>query len=238
MCQKLHYWCLDDLGWLTLDAQIQTKFTPIWAHEKDKIPFNPYQSIEDQIKESIQQSLEHLKVDYLDALLLHAPFKDDSDNFVAWKVFETFVPHKIRFLGVSNFTLSQLKDVYAGAIVKPAIVQNRFYKETGFDIDMREFCAESGITYQAYWMLKHNPEILEWDHLASVAEKLNVEKELAFYVLILSLGGMQVLDGTTRSWRMLQDSKTVGDVFDNETLVHELQPDTDKFRNLLLKLVE
>lgn len=82
-------------------------------------------------------------------------------------------------------------------------MQNGFYKETGFDFDVREFCAEHGITYQAYWMLRHNPEALESKTLASVADKLHVEKELAFYVIALSLGGTQVLDGTKKSERML-----------------------------------
>lgn len=85
-------------------------------------------------------------------------------------------------------------------------------------------------------MLKHNPEILGSDLLASVAGKLNVEKELAFYVLILGLGGTEVLVGTTKPWRMLQDSKTVGEVFDNKALLHELQPDIDEYRRLLLRV--
>lgn len=200
------------------------------------MPFNPHQNIEGQITESVRQSLEHLQVDYLDSLLLHVPFENDSDNLVAWKVLETFVPHKIRSLGVSNFKLPQLEELYANATVKPVIVQNRFYKETGFDIDLREFCAERGITYQAYWMLRHNPEILGSDLLKSVAVKLDVEKELAFYVLILGLGGTQVLDGTTNPERMAEDLKMVGEVFGNKGRLRELQGDIDEFRQLLSKL--
>ncbi|PNP58080.1 hypothetical protein THARTR1_02238 [Trichoderma harzianum] len=215
---------------------IQTKFTPVYAHDPNKIPFNPDQNIEGQIIESVRQSLEHLQVDYLDSLLLHVPFENDNDNFVAWKVLETFVPHTIRSLGVSNFNLPQLEEVYSNATVKPAIVQNRFYKETRFDVGLREFCAERGITYQAYWMLRHNPEILASDILKSVAVKLNVEKELAFYVLVLGLGGTQVLDGTTNSQRMEQDLKTVGEVFGNRGRLRELQGDIDEFRQLLWKL--
>jgi diketogulonate reductase-like aldo/keto reductase len=216
--------------------QIQSKFTPVWAHAKDKIPFNPHQSIEGQIVESVQQSLEHLQVDYLDSLLLHVPFEDDNDNLIAWRVLETFVPHRIRSLGVSNFSLSQLRELYACARIKPTIVQNRFYKETRYDFDVREFCAEHGITYQAYWMLRHNPEIMASSVLSTVAVKLSVEKELAFYILILGLGGTQVLNGTTDQGRMVQDLKTVGEVFGNEARLRELQPDIDEFRRLLAKL--
>ncbi|OTA05294.1 hypothetical protein A9Z42_0059710 [Trichoderma parareesei] len=217
----------------TAILSIQSKFTPVWAHAKDKIPFNPHQSIEGQIVESVQQSLEHLQVDYLDSLLLHVPFEDDNDNLIAWKVLETFVPHRIRSLGVSNFSLSQLRELYACASIKPTIVQNRFYKETRYDFDVREFCAEHGITYQAYWMLRHNPEIMASSVLNTVAVKLSVEKELAFYILILGLGGTQVLNGTTDPGRMVQDLKTVGEVFGNEARLRELQPDIDEFRRLL-----
>jgi diketogulonate reductase-like aldo/keto reductase len=75
-------------------------------------------------------------------------------------VFETYVPHQIRRLGVSNFALPQLAQVYEAATVKPELVQNRFYKQTSFDADVRAFCADKGLTYQAFWMLMHNPEIM------------------------------------------------------------------------------
>ncbi|KAL7814192.1 NADP-dependent oxidoreductase domain-containing protein [Trichoderma aethiopicum] len=218
------------------DLFIQSKFTPVWAHAKDKVPFNPHQSIEGQIVESVQQSLKHLQVDYLDSLLLHVPFKDDNDNLIAWRVLEAFVPHTIRSLGVSNFTLSQLEELYACATIKPTIVQNRFYKETRYDFDVRAFCAEHGITYQAYWMLRHNLEILASSVLNTVAAKLNVEKELAFYVLILGLGGTQVLNGTTDPGRMVQDLKIIGEIFGDEERLRELQTDFDEFRRLLADL--
>lgn len=146
------------------------------------------------------------------------------------------MPHTIRRLGVSNFSLSQLRELYYAATVKPSFVQNRFYKENGFDFDVRGFCAKHSITYQAYWMLRHNPEVLESEVLASVADRLRIEKELAFYLLILGLGGTQVLEGTTKPERMRRDVKTVAEVMNNEALLGELQPDIDEFRRLLKQL--
>jgi len=220
------------------DLFIQTKFTPVWAHDKDKIPFNPDQSIEEQIRESIQQSLKHLQVDYFDALLLHIYFQDDNDNLVAWKVFESFVPHTIRSLGVSNFSLKQLKQLYEHAVTKPSYLQNRFYKDTGYDIEVRKFCKDHEITYQAYWMLSHNPEIIDSDLLTSVAERLDVEKQLAFYILILGLGNTQVLNGTTKSERMSQDVKTISELFSDKDALSKLQPEIVKFEELLQQLLE
>ncbi|KAL6410131.1 hypothetical protein AUP68_06542 [Ilyonectria robusta] len=106
-----------------------------------------------------------------------------------------------------------------------------------FDHGVRDFCAKYDVTYQAFWMLRHNLEVLDSNLLASVAKKMKVEKELAFYILILGLGGTQVLNGTTRSETMLEDLRTVDQVFEDETRLRGLQPDVDEFRKLLLKLV-
>ena len=177
-----------------------------------------------------------MKVDYLDALLLHAPFEKDEDNLVAWKVFESFVAHKIRYLGVSNFSLPQLQKIYNGSTIKPVVVQNRFYEETSFDFGVRAFCEDHDISYQAFWMLRHNPEVLASELLSSVAQKLEVGKEIAFYILVLCLGNIQVLDGTTKSEHMEKDLKAVAAVFDNEGTLNDLGPSVAEFRKLLWKL--
>jgi len=216
--------------------EIQTKFTPLWGHEKDKIPYDPNQDVAGQIKESIQQSFGHLKTDYLDALLLHSPYDRDEDTVAAWKTLEQYVPDKIRRLGVSNINLSQLRKLYDAVDVKPVIVQNRFFQGTAYDLGVRSFCQDHGITYQPFWMLKHNPDLLNSALLGSVARRLDVEKEVAFYVLLLSLGNIQVLDGTTRTDRMEMDLQAVAAVFGDSEKVKELAPFVGDFKKLLWKL--
>ncbi|KAH6659422.1 NADP-dependent oxidoreductase domain-containing protein [Truncatella angustata] len=215
------------------DLWIQTKFCPAFAMPRDQLPYNPDQSIEGQVKESIQQSLENLKVEYLDAFLLHGPYRDNEDSIAAYKAFEQFVPHTIKQLGVSNVSLQQLKAVYDAASVKPTIVQNRFMRDTSYDIEVRHFCAGHNITYQAFYMLTHNPELLASDVLASVAERLNIEKEVAFYVLVLSLGDVQVLDGTTQSVRMKADLTEITSIFKNDRTISDLKPFVIEFKKLL-----
>lgn len=175
-------------------------------------------------------------MDYFDAFFLHAPYEDENDNLVAWRVLETFVPHQIRCLGVSNFSLSQLRTVYYNSVVKPVIVQNRFIKDTAYDIELRAFCADHDILYQAFGMLKANSEILESELLSSVAERLEVEKPLAFYILILGLGGTRILDGTTKSQRMIHDLQTVKLIFGNGGLRPDIQTSVKEFRQLLWKI--
>ncbi|EPE03630.1 aldo-keto reductase [Ophiostoma piceae UAMH 11346] len=218
---------------------IQTKFTPAWAYGKNMMPFNPCESIETQIRTSIRQSLYHLKIDYLDALLLHAPYQDDATTLIAWAVLETFVPHTIRTLGVSNFPLPRLQALYnSAARVRPTAVQNTFSRQKGYQIPLRAFCRDRGITFQAFHTLRRNPELLASTIVEKVSEKLGVEKELALYVLVLGLGGIQILDGTTNVERMVQDTTKINQVFDHKdpSLLHALQPDIGNFRELLLEL--
>jgi len=152
-------------------------------------------------------------------------------------VFESLVPHKIRHLGVSNFSLDQLRHVCDGSTVRPVIVQNRFVRETSYDGELRGFCREHGITYQAFGMLRHSPEILESDLVQRVAGKLGgCERELALYVLILSLGGVQVLNGTTKAERMQKDLEVCGRVFGDAKLYRALKKEFSEWPELLRKL--
>ncbi|KAF5228608.1 hypothetical protein FAUST_10976 [Fusarium austroamericanum] len=225
-----------DSGLNRNDLFVQSKFTPAWAHDEDKIPFDVNQPIEDQIKESIQQTFDHLKVDYLDSLLLHVPYKDVKDTIKAWKVLETYVPSKFRYIGVSNFTLEQFKALYEAATIKPTILQNRFYRDTGYDIELRSFCQEHGVIYQAFWMIRHNPEILNSKVVDQVSKTFRVEVEIAFYLLVLGLGDTQVLNGTKRGEAMDADVAAVEKVFNDDEAHLKLIEFIPDFKKLLSEL--
>ena len=54
---------------------------------------------------------------------------------------------KVLALGVSNcpFT-STFKKIYEDARVKPTVLQNKFDKAHGYDVQLRAFCAENKAT--------------------------------------------------------------------------------------------
>lgn len=52
---------------------LQTKFTPFRGQDPNNCPYDPTSSLEDQIKQSLAVSLENLKTDYLDSLVMHSP---------------------------------------------------------------------------------------------------------------------------------------------------------------------
>ena len=195
--------------------KVQTKFTP-WVDGKDPAYF-PYDTKADlgtQIHTSIASSLKNFDMTtidgalwpvYIDNVTLHDPFPRMEDTLTAWRVLETYVPHQISTLGISNVDLATLQKLYDAAEVKPAAVQNRFAPETGYDTPVRKFCEEHGIVYQPWGVLWSNPMLLKSDTIAAVATELDVGKELALYLCVLSLGKVSMLNGTTKEETMKTD---------------------------------
>jgi diketogulonate reductase-like aldo/keto reductase len=119
---------------------------------------------------------------------------------------ESFVPSKVRTLGISNIYQPQaLRDLYDLAMVKPSIVQNRFYPATGYDHDIRAFCAKENIVYQSFWTLTANPGLLKSNAVRQLSENAGVSPAVALYGLVNGLGNVSVLDGTTNATRMQAD---------------------------------
>lgn len=124
----------------------------------------------------------------------------------AWRAMESHVPTKVRSLGISNIYHPEiLRALYNFATVKPSVVQNRFYPDTGYDGGIRAFCSEKGIVYQSFWTLTANPHLLRSRVVGALAEKVGVSKPVALYALVLGLGRVSVLDGTTKAERMRED---------------------------------
>ncbi|MGH8310686.1 MAG: aldo/keto reductase, partial [Steroidobacteraceae bacterium] len=57
------------------------------------------------------------------------------------------------------------------ARVKPAVVQNRFYADTGYDREIRAFCSKQRIVYQSFWTLTANPQVLAHATITALASK-------------------------------------------------------------------
>lgn len=74
---------------------------------------------------------------------------------LVWKLFEEFHSQgKAKQLGISNiYNPQELEKIHEEAQVKPAVVQNRFYGETGHDKEIRDFCNKHDIVYQSFWTL-------------------------------------------------------------------------------------
>lgn len=75
----------------------------------------------EKAKKSVLKSMEKLKVDYLDLVLLHQPF---SDYYGAYRALqELYKEKKIRAIGVSNFAPDRLADMVAFNEIPPQVNQ-------------------------------------------------------------------------------------------------------------------
>ena len=152
---------------------IQTKFTPLPGQDPAQIPYDPTAPLTEQIKQSCAVSLRNLQTDYLDGLLLHSPLATEKQTLEAWQALESLVDAGlVRHPGISNcYQLDQLQHLYAAARIKPAVVQNRFYLDTGYDREIRAFCLQQGMIYQSFWTLSANGHILAHHTVQALASR-------------------------------------------------------------------
>ncbi|KAK6072193.1 aldo/keto reductase [Seiridium cupressi] len=194
------------------DLHVQTKFSRPTAQDPSDVPYPLDAPLEDQIRASISRSLHNLRHEeddstaYLDCLMWHSPYPDFEDTMRAWRVFESYIPEKVRVLGISNARFEILKRLYDTAAVKPAIVQSRFHPETGFEGRMRSFCAEKRILFQSHKVLKGNKELLQDKELGRIGSRIGISAETMLYMSIQSLHGqIQIVNGTKNEDHMRED---------------------------------
>ncbi|KAF2124057.1 aldo-keto reductase-like protein [Dothidotthia symphoricarpi CBS 119687] len=193
------------------DVYVQTKYTTPAGQDINNMPYDPAAPLAAQLHTSVASSLKNLRPQaeqegdsYIDCLLLHSPLPTIEQTLQAWDVLETYVPDKIRTLGISNVTLPVLQAIYEDSAIKPSVVQNRFYPQTRYDVPLRAFCTEHGITYQSFWTLTGNPALLKSQPVQVLAQATEVSPAIALYALIMDLGVM-VLNGTTSDNHMQED---------------------------------
>ena len=75
----------------------------------------------EKAKKSIQESLQNLKTDYVDLLLIHQPFGDYYGTYRAME--EAYAAGQARAIGVSNFYPDRFIDLAHFSKVKPAVNQ-------------------------------------------------------------------------------------------------------------------
>jgi len=231
-CQPKHYnergvgdgWKMA-AGELNLDRSdlyIQTKFTSLDGQDPKRIPYDKHAEVEDQVKQSFETSLENLHTDYLDALVLHGPMSTLTENIRVWKVFESFYDDgKVRKLGISNFyDIHAVQHLFQNARIKPSIIQNRFYSETNFDTEIRQFCKRNDITYQSFWTLTANRNALSHSSVMDLAKKKELTPQTLMYAFMMMLGHTP-LDGTTDRVHMMQDVAIMERILNGEKVLSD-----------------
>jgi diketogulonate reductase-like aldo/keto reductase len=186
---------------------VQTKFT-FRRGQDHRLPYDPDAPLARQVEQSFAGSLEHLGVAVIDSYLLHGPTQRvglTAADWEAWRAMEAIHQSgRARLLGVSNFSLDQLRRLCEKAHTLPRFVQNRCYAAQGWDRQVRTFCSANGVAYQGFSLLTANREALARADLARLAQRHGRTVSQVVFRFALEVG-MIPLTGTTDPGHMAAD---------------------------------
>ncbi len=214
-CQPRHYFeagvgqalnKLKEEGVFRDQIFLQTKFTPFAGQDPNNIPYDPNSYLQEQVMKSFSASQENLGTDYVDSLILHSMLDTHDETMEVWSVMEDIYSNAgAKQLGISNcYDLAKIKRFFSDVRVKPSVLQNRFYKKTDFDKEIRKWCSENDIIYQCFWTLTANPELLLSPLIGAIASSNNKTPAQILFRYLTQIG-VAPLTGTTSDAHMKED---------------------------------
>jgi diketogulonate reductase-like aldo/keto reductase len=185
---------------------LQTKFTPLAGQDPERLPYDPRAPLDEQVRQSFETSLRNLRTTYLDCIVLHSPLGELKQTLAAWRALEEIASRGVvRSLGISNcYSAAYLKELQRAAVLPPAVVQNRFYADTGYDREVRAFCNDAGAVYQSFWTLTANPHLLKSEAVRALAAQYGCTSAQILF-RYLTQEGIVPVTGTTSEAHMRED---------------------------------
>lgn len=171
---------------------------------------------EEKAAQSIERSLEKLRTDTIDLLLIHQPFGDYPGT---WRAMEkALADGKVRAIGLSNFYPDRFVDMAECATVKPAVNQlqtNVFRQQWDSEDEMKPY----GTRIMAWGPLAQgNPELMQNPAIRSLSAKYGkTPQQVALRYLIDR--GIVAIPKTTHFERMKENL----DVFDFALSANEIE---------------
>lgn len=103
-------------------------------------------------EDAVDKTLERLDTDYIDLLLIHQP----AGNYIAgYRLMEkAYKEGKVRAIGLSNFTVEQIKEILEVCEIKPAVLQTEVHPYSQ-EKELKEFLLKENIYIQAWYPLGH-----------------------------------------------------------------------------------
>ena len=133
--------------------------------------------------DAVDKTLERLGTDTIDLLLIHQP----AGNYAAgYRLMEkAYKEGKVKAIGLSNFTIEQIKEILDICEIKPAILQTEVHPYAQAK-ELKEFLTSEDITVQAWYPLGHGDKgLLEeavFTRLAEQYGKTNAQIILRWHI--------------------------------------------------------
>ncbi|RUQ26658.1 aldo/keto reductase [Peribacillus cavernae] len=129
--------------------------------------WNSDQGYESTLK-AYEESLKRLGLEYLDLYLIHWPVKGKFND--TWRALEKlYKDGKVRSIGVSNFHVHHLEDLFANSELKPVIDQVELHPRLSHQ-ELRDFCQKHEIKVEAWGPLGQG-KLIEEPTLKHIADK-------------------------------------------------------------------
>lgn len=168
-------------------------------------------------RQRFMQQLAALGTDYVDVYMLHSPGSTE-DNEAAWRQLEQLYDEgRIRALGVSNFGVEQLEELFAFARVRPVYLQNKYsiyhpghYNEAGNSESLMEWLNQHRMVMTGYSIIHpaHAGFMSPMDdpHVRAIAERHGRTPSQVLHRWLLQLGAV-VIPRSRRKERIVENSR-------------------------------
>lgn len=178
-------------------------------------------------------SLEKLGLDYLDLYLIHWPKEGKYKD--AWRAMERLYKEgKIKVIGVSNFQIHHLEELWKEAAIKPMINQVELHPRLT-QKELIKYCQERNVQVQA-WSPLMQGELLDHSDLQKIASKYN--KSVAQIIIRWDLqNNIIAIPKSIKEHRIIENSQVFDFTLTKEemkqidglNLDHRVGPDPDNF---------
>jgi len=182
---------------------------------------------------AFETSLNKLGVDYLDLYLIHWPVEGKFKD--AWRALEAlYKAGHVKAIGVSNFNIHHLEDLFKAAEIKPMVNQVEYHPLLT-QKELQAFCQNNGIQLEA-WSPLMQGQLLDNPVLQEIANKYN--KSISQIILRWDLqNGVVTIPKSTKEHRIIENasifdfelSKEDMEQIDRMNKNHRVGPDPDNF---------
>ncbi|HYY50190.1 MAG TPA: aldo/keto reductase [Nitrososphaeraceae archaeon] len=167
---------------------------------------------------SCEDSLQRLGLTYVDLYLIHWPVQGISNSTDIWRAMVHLLKEgKARAIGVSNYTIDDLKEILQDSDVVPAVNQVEFHPFL-YQKDLLSFCKKNGIQLEAYSPLTRGKR-LNHPSIKNIAKKYQNKTPAQILIRWSLQHNLVVIPKSIHEDRILENSQ----VFDFELTAEDMK---------------